>query len=214
LEGGKSGAWWAVTKIFFRAEFDLAFLFLVPMSESAANYNWRLPGVNLFPPAIGSRVAAFGYRSGDIQTEVDHDKKEITVIWKHSPTTTTGTVREIHEQRRDDSMLNFPCYRVNARFAPGMSGGPVFDDNGHLCGLIAASMKSLDESQENYSYVSTLWPSMGIPLNVDRQGKPRGNYYAIELARDGFIRAIGWKRITIVLDNQGHQTGTAVRDIG
>ena len=50
-----------------------------------------------------------------------------------------GVVREIHDWRRDKVNLPFPCYRVGARFDAGMSGGPVFDEYGSLCGLVCAS---------------------------------------------------------------------------
>ena len=39
-------------------------------------------------------------------------------------------------------MLPFPCYHVGARFDAGMSGGPVFDEYGSLCGLVCASLGS------------------------------------------------------------------------
>ena len=36
------------------------------------------------------------------------------------------------------STPTFPCFEVFARFAPGMSGGLVIDEEGSLCGLVCA----------------------------------------------------------------------------
>jgi hypothetical protein len=37
-------------------------------------------------------------------------------------------------------MLNFPCFEVHAKFAHGMSGGIVVDEDGRLCGLVCAGI--------------------------------------------------------------------------
>ena len=37
-------------------------------------------------------------------------------------------------------MLAFPCYEINARFDPGMSGGLVVDELGAVCGLVCSTL--------------------------------------------------------------------------
>ncbi len=99
-----------------------------------------------------------------------------------------GVVRDIFEMRRDQH-LPFPCYQVSARFDGGMSGGPVFDETGSLCGLVCSNIDSSHLEGEPISYVTTLWPLFCNVVNGDRGDKyPQGvSYPAIELARGGQI---------------------------
>lgn len=76
-----------------------------------------------------------------------------------------------------------------------MSGGPVFNDQGELCGLICSGGET---EKDYYSHVVTLWPSMATVLDLDREGFPKGQPYpALELARHGFIKAEDWQRVVI-----------------
>ena len=132
------------------------------------------------------------------------DGNSLEVEWRDSPTTTTGEITEIYPEKRDSSMLPFPCYRTNARFEHGMSGGPVFNDRGHLCGLICAGSET---ETDYYSYVSTLWPSMATPVSFPRAGFASGETYPVlDLARQGFIKAEGWERIVLGVGPDGAPT--------
>ena len=70
-----------------------------------------------------------------------------------------------------------------------MSGGPVFDEYGSLCGLVCANVDGSHQTGEPVSYVTALWPLFTLMLDGDRGDQyPRGiRYPAIELARDGQI---------------------------
>lgn len=146
------------------------------------------PVVNPFAPPLGDRVAAFGYRRSSTQASKNSDG-ELNIVISDEFMSSVGVVREIHEWRRDRVMLPFPCYRVGARFDAGMSGGPVFDEYGSLCGLVCANVDRSHERGEPISYVTTLWPLFTLLVDGDRgDNYPRGvGYPAIELARDGRI---------------------------
>ena len=146
------------------------------------------PVVNPFAHPLGDRVAAFGYRRSSAQASKSSDG-ELNIVINDEFMSSVGVVREIHEWRRDRVMLPFPCYRVGARFDAGMSGGPVFDEYGSLCGLVCANVDQYHERGEPISYVTTLWPLFTLLVDGDRgDNYPRGvRYPAIELARDGQI---------------------------
>ena len=146
------------------------------------------PVVNPFAPPLGDPVAAFGYRRSSAQASKNSDG-ELNIVINDEFMSSGGVVREIHEWRRDRVMLPFPCYRVGARFDAGMSGGPVFDEYGSLCGLVCANVDRSHERGEPISYVTTLWPLFTFLVDGDRcDNYPRGvRYPAIELARDGQI---------------------------
>jgi hypothetical protein len=126
-----------------------------------------------------------------------------------NPYTASGVVEEVHDERRDSYRLPFPCFRTNARFDRGMSGGPVFSEEGYLCGIICSSMPPElgNEDGEHVSYVASLWPSMGIVVAYDREGYPHGVFYpAMELATGGFIAAIDAAKVSVVYDPATNDT--------
>ena len=136
------------------------------------------PVVNPFAPLVGEWIAAFGYRRGRARaSRTDGDGLHIDLddefMWS------VGIVREIHERGRDRVMLPFPCYRVGARFNAGMSGGPVFDEYGSLCGLVCANVEGSHERGEPISYVTTLWPLFALMIDGNR-----GDGYPLRPHRD------------------------------
>ena len=85
-----------------------------------------------------------------------------------------------------------------------MSGGPVFDDDGRLCGLICSNLPPSSSNEDHVSHVTTLWPCMGTLIDLDRQGFPVGiQYPALELAQHGHIHADGWQQISLTRDESG-----------
>ena len=148
---------------------------------------WRQPQLNPFAPDIGERLVAFGYRNSTIQVSKNLQGGPHIEL-NDEPITSVGIVREIYEMRRDQ-LLPFPCYQVSARFDRGMSGGPVYDETGCLCGLVCSNVDGSHLDGEPVSYVTTLWPMFRSIISMDRgDAYPRGiRYPAIELARGGQI---------------------------
>lgn len=157
---------------------------------------WVAPKVNPFAPQVDERVAAFGYRRGRAFASRNAEGG-LHIDINDEFMSSVGVVREIHEWRRDQVMLPFPCYQVNARFDAGMSGGPVFDEYGSLCGLVCGSIDGSHQSGEPISFVTTLWPLFTLIIDGDRGDKyPRSvKYPAIELARDGQIHVADRSRL-------------------
>jgi hypothetical protein len=134
---------------------------------------WRQPRVNPFPPEVGETVAAFGYRRSSILVAPNAEGGSHIEL-NDEPMTSVGLVREIYHSRRD-GMLPFPCYQVSARFDGGMSGGPVFDETGSLCGIVCSNVAGSHIDGEPISYVTTLWPIFRLRMNFTRgEGWPKG----------------------------------------
>lgn len=169
---------------------DIAFVKLKPGDDFAARYTWdRSLSMELDIPALGSRVAAFGYPSTEI-LRYANDRLDLNL----RPSSTVGEVTAAYPERRDRSMLNFPCYQVNARFDGGMSGGPVLNDRGKLCGIVCSAMPTIEPP--HISYVSALWPAMFANLDFELPGLTfRGSYQAWELARINALHAPDWESI-------------------
>ncbi len=172
---------------------------LTPITKSTQEYKWRLPIIDLIPPKAGERVSAFGYRNQKIE------KKNNEIRWTVDSKTSVGEVIEIHDQKRDATRLSFPCFQTNARYDGAMSGGPVFNNNGRLCGIICSNLPPFEGSEEHVSYVTSLWPIMGTKIDMSRKGYPQNlKYPMLELARDGFIKAEGWDKVALFFDEKGN----------
>lgn len=170
---------------------DLALLRLAKnpgRSHPEKSQEWRALRVNCFAPEIGERVAAFGYRKSVVRISKNNDGGNHIEL-NDEPIMSVRVVREIFEWRRDSAMLSFPCYEVSARFDNGMSGGPVFDETGSICGVVCAHLEGSHLDGNPVSYVTTLWPLFRMMIETDRgDNYPRGvRYPVIELARGGQI---------------------------
>ncbi|MGJ5134389.1 S1 family peptidase [Bradyrhizobium oligotrophicum] len=156
---------------------------------------WRQPLVNPFPPAVGESVVGFGYRSSSIEVS-QNDQGGPHVDLQDEPMASVGVVREIYAFRRD-ALLPFPCYQVSARFDGGMSGGPVFEETGALCGIICSNFEGSHLDGEPISYVSSLWPIFRLRMNFARgDGWPRDRFYfGIDLARADLVRVMDMDRL-------------------
>jgi hypothetical protein len=189
---------WDVTSGLFDPSSDLALLQLATnpgRSHPDKPIDWRQPRVNPFPPDIGNTVAAFGYRESTIKiSQNDQGGRHIEI--NDEPITSVGTVRAIHEFRRD-MLLPFPCYQVSARFDGGMSGGPVFEETGALCGIVCSNIAGSHIDGEPVSYVTSLWPLFRLGMNFDRGDRwPKGApYFGIDLARADLIKVVDIDRL-------------------
>lgn len=173
---------------------DIALLQLGLDGTSApeAQVTSRSPLLRLLPPATGQKVLAVGYREGRIEVTEGVDGIHHIVL-KDVGTTSIGEVGQIFPVRRDSAMLTFPYFEVFARFAPGMSGGLVIDEDGALCGLVCAGTDFHDPNASPLSYAATLWPMLTTTISADRGDTyPRGvEYPVIDLALDKIIHVTG-----------------------
>jgi len=191
-----TGTMWTVRRIHTSAHTDVAFLQMAsswsPPPDPTATPSIRM---NLLPPRVGSRVHAFGFAGGCLNV---FERVEVGL----DPRTTVGEVVAVHPHRRDRVLLPFPCFQTNARFDDNMSGGVVFDEYGHLCGLICASTPPSADDEDHASFVSLLWPALGTNITASRADVPDAvSYPAIDLIRAGLLEAHGQERF--VLGNDG-----------
>jgi hypothetical protein len=97
-------------------------------------------------PNIGERLWAVGYR----ETSRD-DVPGMTMICS------SGLVTAVHLEGRG-LHLPGPCLAVAMNTLGGMSGGPVFNAEGHVIGIVSTSYESDD--LHGPTYVSLIWPAL------------------------------------------------------
>jgi len=174
-------------------ESDIAILHLSldQASDLEKGVLWRAPRLRVMPPPSGENVIAFGYRESKIAVSVGDDGTHHIQL-NDVGSISIGKVGQIFTERRDASLLKFPCFEVHARFAHGMSGGLVIDENGCVCGLVCAGMDFPDPSAPPLSYAVTLWPMLKTIISANRgDGYARGVEYAtFELALAKIINVV------------------------
>lgn len=193
---------WALDKFWLPGNTDIAVLHAIPyLEETARLAGVHTVGIDLAPPAIGSRIFGFGFHSSKGKVSINDNGRINLDIWGE-PATTVGEIQDVHFNIRDRYHLNYPCFQVNARFDGGMSGGPIFSGNGNLCGIIGTNFSLLEPEpdKESISYGITLWPIMATPLDIDiRTGLSCERYCLIELAKRGIIHVVDFSTISATL---------------
>ena len=190
LSGPVYRVWNVYTAWFCETDIAILHLGLFKTSDPNGVIDWKVPPLRCMPPPVGDKVIAFGYRES-VPTITPLQDGGYHLELQDKPTTSFGEVKRIYPERRDTVMLSFPCYEVNARFDPGMSGGLVVDPLGAVCGLVCSTLPG-SADREALSHIVTLWPMLRTLISADRGGKyPKGvTYPLIDLALDGLITVI------------------------
>ena len=168
---------WAVTGAWDTPYSDLALLSVIPHNSIAtANNPGNVSVMNVFPPRIGETVIGVGFPRTSVKETEEGSGIELGLF----PSITTGTVTAIYEEFRDRGMLNFPCFEVGTLAFGGMSGGPIYNESGELCGIVCASMAGYPSF-----YGLSLWPVLFIALTHDQKNTPlKPPVYFAQLGRD------------------------------
>lgn len=203
IESSCSYAIWEIEDIWTFQNTDIALLHLLPYNEEAGIYmkDWRHMWIDIIPPPVWSRVVWFWYHNSEGKV-TRNDSGGVNIAFDDVRSVTAWEVIEIYEPMRDRIMNPYPCYRVNTKFELGMSGGPIMNGKGKVCGIICSSFKENNSSEDAISYVSTLWPIMGISvqtklLSLENQ---KESIRMLELAKRWFIQVENWQRVKLNQD--------------
>ena len=184
---------WDVRSAWVCPTTDIAILHLAKWrtTRPEETIDWKGPPLRALPPPIGQKVIAFGYRESKVSVTEDSQGTHHIEL-NDRPTVSIGEIKQIYPSGRDRAVLPFPCYEIEARFDPGMSGGMVIDENGALCGLICASLQTCDPTAPPISYVASLWPMLTTLISANREDRyPKDvTYPMIDLARNGLISVV------------------------
>jgi hypothetical protein len=115
-------------------------------------------------------------------------------------------VIEVHHERRDTVRLPVPCFQTNARFDGGMSGAPVFNEQGQVCGLVCSSLPPTTSDEDHCSYVSSLWPLLTIDIDAPWDRYPAGTRYPLfEYAQANIMNTVGLDKFGIEKRPEGYE---------
>jgi Trypsin-like peptidase domain len=99
-----------------------------------------------------------------------------------------GNVEEIHPRRRDSSFVTFPSFRTTANYEHGMSGGPVWDTNGHVVGVVSTGY---DVPGGFIGYAAFLAAIMELKVDLHHAGGQVNEWTIKDLIETGVITTHG-----------------------
>lgn len=121
---------------------------------------------NGWVPKVGEIVLAVGFPQLDL-SEVDHARQ--SALLDEGMQGAYGRVVAIHEQGVSRSNQT-PVFEVESDWPPGMSGGPVFNRNGEVVGMVSRSLRA-ESGQAGTGYAVHFGLARDIELltpNLDR----------------------------------------------
>jgi hypothetical protein len=111
-------------------------------------------------PKVGTKISAVGYARFSVDSDVSTPEireVEIDPNFHFS----SGEITQVFRGGRDTTLLPTACFETSARFDAGMSGGPVFDQEGAVCGVVASSLE-FDSSDEGFTSYASATPFIFI----------------------------------------------------
>jgi S1-C subfamily serine protease len=124
-------------------------------------------------------IIALGYTKFDVESDTTTQTERLVTIAQDLHYS-TGRITEIYPDGRDATMLPTACFETSARFDAGMSGGPVFGEDGTVCGVVASGMAHDD----GYTSYASATPFV-FTLGINDDGRLVRVY---EMAKQGIVR--------------------------
>ncbi len=126
---------------------DVGILSYSPFSKFKDKEDYLFAPIEVSVPKIGERLWATGYR------EIFNDGVPTISFF-----VTSGLVTEQYLEGRG-AHINGPCIEVAMQALGGMSGGPVFNAEGRVVGIISTCLEGQSDSK-GPTYVSLIWTSL------------------------------------------------------
>lgn len=169
------GGIWPIDKVWASSELDIALCWLRSATRNDKAVHFTIVRLSPGIPRAGSGILGFGYHEMAGSAIQSVPTGNSTVEYRQNTAHTRGSIIEVYPVSRDAGMLSFPCFRTDARFDHGMSGGPIFNEAGGVCGVICSSMPPVEDDPQHISFGSLIWPALGTSIEVapDPGGEPR-----------------------------------------
>ena len=138
------------------------------------------------PPNVGEEVLAFGYDElgpSRVSDLVDQQKLDV----KANGHFASGRVEAVYWQGKPSGLGTFPCFDFTASVPPGMSGGPVIDERGFVCGVVSHS-RTWERSATAAALALALGAELSIPEGPDGPARDATLY---DLLREGVVEHDG-----------------------
>ena len=162
------------------------------------------PGI----PKVGEHLLGIGYHGMKGETVPQTGDSQPVIKYAERTALTTGQITQVYPEKRDMVMAPWPCFRTDARFEHGMSGGPIINERGGVCGVICSAMDGIQDSEGYISFGSLLWPALGTELEVafGVEAKPE-KVSLYDLILKGYVESDETiANVDVVVENSGKRT--------
>ncbi len=146
---------WRLTKITTVPDTDFCILGLLCASQLPPSNEFQQALITTRLPKLGEKLMLAGFRAGQNAFEITD---QTNFALSGSVLICSGIVTDRYPQGRDRHMLPSPSLQIDCPSWGGMSGGPAFDGDGKLVGLLSSSF------DQGPSYVSLIWPALTCPF--------------------------------------------------
>jgi hypothetical protein len=155
--------WWIFHVRHIHATFgtDIVARYVSLAPDQPQDFEWPRIMLDMFPPKRWRRVWSWGHIAPGARF-ADYERGEIH--WYAALHRSSGIIRDIFPRQRDRGFVNFPAFQFDARVDPSMSGGPIFNDLGHLIGINSTSLAATAEHPEHVSTGALIWPVPALPF--------------------------------------------------
>jgi S1-C subfamily serine protease len=137
--------------------------------------------IGLRRPELGQRMLALGYPK---QVILDGE------YFVRDFRATSGLVMEVFDDQRDAGLGSFPSFRMTGLLEHGMSGGPVFSQNGDVVGVVSWGWPPQDDIPPD-GYAASIAGLAELRIDLqDDEGIEREFTFA-ELVQIGAITTAG-----------------------
>ncbi len=171
------GQIWMIRKISSDDGSDISILGLELRTALPPDGKFRQAYLSTRIPKIGENLWLVGLRASAAVFPLEADGG---INLGAQMIVTKGTVSAHYLSGRDRSMAPFPCIQVDAKAWGGMSGGPVFDEEGYLIGLLSSSL-----GEDGPSCVCLVFPALTMPFEGGLGSKPSGKQTLLSMIGEG-----------------------------
>ena len=149
-------------------------------NETGAAFQSKILSLEPGTPGIGAAISTWAYPLH--QKSISDEGDDVLDL---QPDFYNGILSELYDARGPSAKLNVPYYLTNIHLHGGSSGGPVFNERGHVFGIASCSY----EGAEDVAFVTPIDPFFEIEIpGVDlRDGLGKRSLAVGELARLGQI---------------------------
>jgi hypothetical protein len=181
-----AGAQLPVNQIYVNENHDVALLHPRQLLENGEPVTFPIAGLDTRVPPVGTAVLGLGYTRMTIHAHEYSDAiRKVTADQAFHAS--HGLVTQVFPAGRDRLMIPFPAFESNARFDPGMSGGPVFaGDSSYVCGVVCSGLSADDAEAGWTSFASMALNALVLKVTVDKSTGASATLF--ELARQGFVQ--------------------------